>query len=91
MATFNAGDPFAREWLRDILRVEDVTVTFIKQSTGEQRVINCTLRSDAIEYTKKSSKESSLTDDNIAVWDLQNNAWRSFRYDSITHIQRSGE
>lgn len=89
--TFNAQDPFAREWLRDILKEGNVEVTFIKQSTGQERVMICTLRSDAIDYEKKTDRQPSLTDERISVWDIDSHGWRSFRYDSIIRVEQVSE
>lgn len=69
-----------RSWLISMLRTTDVTVTF-KKTNGDLRVMNCTLRSDVIPNV--DPKENAVL---CTVWDLEKNAWRSFRFDHVTNI-----
>lgn len=83
--TFNDSD--SKDWLRNRLRDGPVEVTFVKKN-GEERVLNCTLKSDVVPlYEKKTDKEKAKNDDVLSVWDLDINEWRSFRFDSIKRIQ----
>lgn len=72
------------EYLKTELFKNIVNVTFIKKD-GTQRNMRCTLRSDLLpaqtDLEEAVSKTPSAT--SLAVWDLDNNGWRSFRYDSI--------
>jgi hypothetical protein len=70
--------------LKEALRNNVVIVNFMKVS-GEQREMRCTLRPDMIPETpvvegKTPKKENP---DVQAVWDLDKESWRSFRYDSL--------
>ena len=75
-------------WRNDFLKSElfknIVNVTFIKKD-GTQRKLRCTLRPDLLppqtDLEEAVSKTPSAT--SLAVWDLDNDGWRSFRYDSI--------
>lgn len=75
-------------WQSDFLKSElfnnIVNVTFIKKD-GTQRNMRCTLRADLLpaqtDLEEAVSKTPSAT--SLAVWDLENEGWRSFRYDSI--------
>jgi hypothetical protein len=74
--------------LKEALHNNVVTVNFTKV-TGETREMRCTLRSDMIPTTpvvegKTPKKENP---DVQAVWDLDKEAWRSFRFDSLTSFQ----
>lgn len=75
-------------WRNDFLKSElfknIMTVDFIKKD-GTQRKLRCTLRPDLLppqtDLEEAVSKSPSAT--SLAVWDLDNDGWRSFRYDSI--------
>lgn len=63
----------------------DVKITF-KKKDGTSRTMTCTLREDALpkqtdleEQIQKKKKNTDV----LAVWDLEKQGWRSFRYDSI--------
>lgn len=83
-----------RKWLRDMLHMGPVTVTFTKKD-GDERVMTCTLQEDAIpadqrpkplaegqEYRKRS-------DNNLSVWDMNANGWRSFIFANVTRVEFS--
>lgn len=75
-----------RKWLIDLLKTQPVTVVFEK-SNGEHREMNCTLEeSIVVPYVKKTDKEKKHDPEVLPVWDIDKNAWRSFRYDSIIKI-----
>jgi hypothetical protein len=63
----------------------NVTVTFEKKD-GTERVMNCTLQVSIVPQvnTESTRKEN---DDVVAVWDLEKDAWRSFRVDSIKSVE----
>jgi hypothetical protein len=77
-----------RQWVKSHLLLGPVTVTFAKKD-GSERVMQCTLMESKIPPTKESNKKKS--DESIAVFDLDKNEWRSFRYDSIKEIRFSLE
>lgn len=72
----------------DTLKERNMSITFTKKD-GTERIMNCTLRPDALpeitELTRTSTKRRE-PDGAIAVWDLDQSAWRSFRYDSVVEI-----
>lgn len=61
----------------------DVSVTFTKKD-GTERIMKCTLQESKIpsEFTPKGT-ERKVNDQIIAVFDLENQGWRSFRLDSV--------
>ena len=64
-------------------------VTFTKKN-GDERVMPCTLVFDSIpeEYHPKGTGNSHQSQDNIAVWCMDKEGWRSFRVDSVTKFER---
>jgi len=76
-----------KEWLPTVLKNCQASVTFTKKD-GTERVMLCTLKEDKIvTEEKKTDRVKKENTDILAVWDLDNNAWRSFRYDSIKHVE----
>jgi hypothetical protein len=85
------GDEVGREWLRGLLRERVVGVTFTKKD-GTERVMQATLSEDFIpEATNSENSASSRkkSDEALAVWDTEAQAWRSFRWDSVKQINFS--
>ena len=76
-----------KDWLISLLRSEIVELTFIKKD-GSERIMKCTLAEQKIpaENTPKGV-ERAKSDEAVAVFDLENNGWRSFRWDSLTNIE----
>ena len=62
-----------------------MTVDFIKKD-GTQRKLHCTLRADLLPPQtdlEEAVQNKAVNPDVLAVWDLENEGWRSFRYDSV--------
>lgn len=61
-----------------------VKVQFYKND-GSLRVMRCTLQPDVYEpfYAFVSAVQKKSHPDTLAVWDVDINEWRSFRYDRI--------
>ena len=78
-----------KEWLRSLLRSEIVELTFTKKD-GTERVMKCTLAEQKIpaENAPKGS-ERAKSDEAVAVFDLENQGWRSFRWDRLKRIDFS--
>lgn len=79
--------PEGREWLQDLLRTNIVTISFTKKD-GSERKMRCTLGESVIpsEKTPKNSGKSKSADA-IAVFDIEKQDWRSFRFDSVKMIE----
>jgi hypothetical protein len=75
-----------KKMLKSFLSHNKVQVTFTKVN-GDTRIMNCTLNEDLIPVKlDKSVYEPKNKADNpntIAVYDLDKNAWRSFRIENI--------
>ncbi len=74
-----------REALVKSLQKNVMSVVFTKVN-GEERTMNCTLSEYILpETTSESTKKENL--DVLAVWDIDKDAWRSFRLDSIKDLK----
>jgi hypothetical protein len=74
-----------RKWLKSVLETDVVEVTFTKKD-GSERILKCTLKEDVLpEVQNKEAKEKSQ--EAIAVWDVESEGWRSFRWDSIKSVK----
>lgn len=74
-----------RDTLVEGLKRNVLTVNFTKVN-GDERVMNCTLHESMLpESTGNTEKKENP--DVIAVWDIDNNGWRSFRVDSVNYIK----
>lgn len=82
-----------KEVLKENLSKCVAKVTFNK-TDGFLREMYCTLMSDYMptpEPLDESPKIPRKENDNVlAVWDIDNNGWRSFRVDSIINIEYIG-
>ena len=79
-----------REALLELLSEEIVEVTFDKLN-GDERTMSCTLRSNYLPEAKREdplsqTKIRNLEEKTIVVWDINAEAWRSFRYDRVKKV-----
>ena len=84
-------DETGREWLRELLRERVVGVVFTKKD-GTERVMQATLSEDLIPEIQNSEKSATTrkkSDEALAVWDIEAEGWRSFRWDSVKTINFS--
>jgi hypothetical protein len=79
-----------QKWLRSHLKMGPMTITFTKVN-GDERVMKCTtdptyimFKDPAVLESKSDRKQSK---DVISVYDLENNAWKSFRWDSVKQVR----
>ena len=72
------------EELRKLLTTDIITVTFTKKDKSKRKMI-CTTIGD---YLPGGGGESTSkpNDSVVTVWDLEQQAWRSFKFDSITSV-----
>jgi len=64
-------------------------VIFTK-ANGDDRVMHCTLNESMLPAQKDIEEEIQKKKPNpnaLAVWDTENNGWRSFRWDSIKEFK----
>jgi hypothetical protein len=77
-----------KDWLKSLLLERVVKVTFTKKD-GSERVLTCTLNSALIPQKVTESEvvegkpERAKSTESLAVYDVELDGWRSFRWDSI--------
>jgi len=72
------------------LRSGNVEIDFQKVN-GERRVMTCTLQESVLPENAETmqgaeSVEKEKPNTALSVWDVDNNGWRAFRWDSIFSI-----
>ena len=85
------ADENGRQWLKDLLHERVVGVTFTKKD-GTERVMQATLSENFIPEatnTENSATTRKKSDEALAVWDIEAEGWRSFRWDSIKSVNFS--
>jgi hypothetical protein len=73
------------EYLKKALFENVVNVLFLKKD-GTERKMTCTLKPDLLPAQtdlEEAVQKKTPNPDVLAVWDLENEGWRSFRYDSV--------
>lgn len=78
---------FDKMELKEKLREKVAEVTFTK-ADGTERKMVCTLMDEYLpEISPRPLEEARKENDSVlAVWDLEKEAWRSFRLDSVTNV-----
>lgn len=77
------------EWDRDdIIRKLNETICKIifTKANGETRVMHCTLSEEFLPSQvdlEEAIQKKAPNNDVLAVWDVEANGWRSFRWDSL--------
>lgn len=75
----------SKDMIVDVLKDGVAKVSFTKVD-GSKREMNCTLQESYLPVRETKSTKKVESDDVLAVWDTDKNAWRSFRIDSVTAI-----
>lgn len=78
-----------KKWLKGHLAFGPVTITFTKKD-GSEREMKCTTSRDLVPQVVTESdepkKEKKPNEDVYAVYDLEANGWRSFRWESVKTV-----
>lgn len=75
-----------KKWVIGLLQEREVTVDFVK-ADGDFRSMKCTLNQDlGAKYSTNESKRRP-NPDVCVVWDTNQNAWRSFRWDRMKRVK----
>ena len=77
-----------RTRLISLLEERPIEIVFTKKD-GTERTMKCTLMEDYLPETVGSEKAKN--DEVLAVYDLEKEGWRSFRWDSIKEVHFSLE
>ena len=76
-----------QKWLRGVIVMHETTVVFTKKD-GTKRKLLCTLAEDKIPSEKAPKNTGKAkSDEAIAVFDIESQDWRSFRWDSVKEIK----
>lgn len=91
MTTLNEKDfKIFKKWLKGHLAYGPTTVIFTKKD-GTERVMLCTTNVDLVPPVEiKDSvekKEKKINEEVMPVYDIEANAWKSFRWDSIKQVR----
>lgn len=78
--------PNTLQELREALHAHVVQVNFIK-TDGSMRVMQATLRESDLPTQTESASPRVTSPQVCKVWDLDKQAWRSFRTDSVQSWQ----
>jgi WYL_2, Sm-like SH3 beta-barrel fold len=77
-----------KSWLKELLLHNTARVVFVK-SDGSERRMSCTLdpQRGAVYSVNESKKKSNS--EVCVVWDCEQRAWRSFRWDRLRSVEFS--
>lgn len=81
----NDNVKFDYDYVKDLLVHGIVTVRFTK-ADGSERIMKCTLRKDILPQPDYLTNLQAHDTERLAVWDIENEGWRSFRLDSIKAV-----
>ena len=91
MTNFKSGqadqsnNSWQAEYIKNALHNGELDVKFIKKD-GSERSMRCTLKPDLLPAQtdlEEAVQKKTPNPDVLKVWDLEKEAWRSFRFDSI--------
>lgn len=82
--TENQNNSSQNELVQLLLKDHVLNIVFIK-ADGSERKMKCTLRPDLLPASD-SINESVENPDVCRVYDLENEGWRSFRYERLVSI-----
>lgn len=76
-----------RNWIVGMLKMGPVTVTFNKKD-GSERVMTCSLQPELLPPApvKESTTAKKENPNNISVYDLTAQGWRSFILKNVTNV-----
>ena len=75
-----------REWLHSLLKTETVDLTFVKKD-DTIREMKCTLMESKLPSGYVIDPDVEIHENYIHIFDLEKQAWRSCRFDSIRSIK----
>jgi hypothetical protein len=77
-----------KKWLKQMLNNDIVTVEF-KKADGQLRTMQATLRENLLPVKNTDISTKKPNDDVCTVWDIEQQSWRSFRYDRMISVKFS--
>ena len=87
MPTLDFDTEDTQNWLKGLLKGTTAEITFTKVD-GSERVMLCTLNESILPKIEvdESKPVKVLSNEVLRVWDVEKEAWRSFRWDSIKAV-----
>lgn len=80
-----------KQQLKDLLS-EHILIVDFNKTDGSKRTMKCTLRESMITpHVKKTERSKKPNDNVLSVWDVEKDAFRSFRLDSLIGYQKLEE
>ena len=76
-----------REEIRTLAQNGIIEVTFNKKD-GTQRIMRCTLQEKFLPVKESSEYVKKDNPNVLAVYDIVSAGWRSFRLDSVLHVEK---
>jgi hypothetical protein len=84
------ADEVAKKWVKSCLMTNICTITFTKKN-GDERVMKCTLDGQHMPPIQKEATEvgevRQKSKEALAVFDIDAQGWRAFRWDSIKRFE----
>lgn len=74
-----------KKWVIGVLRDGEVSVDFEK-ADGSMRSMRCTLEESYLPVSVNTRTQKRDNEDVCVVWDCNQQAWRSFRWDRLKRI-----
>jgi hypothetical protein len=77
-----------RDDVLSLLREGSTAIEFVKVD-GSMRTMQATLNESMIAYTKPiegSTTTRKVPEHTCSVWDIQDNAWKSFRWENLRYV-----
>lgn len=72
--------------LKERLKNETLQVSFTKKD-GSERTMRCTLSATVLPVSEEKTSTRSVPTSSLAVFDVDKQEWRSFRWDSIIDVK----
>jgi len=90
MSTLDFDTEDTQNWLKGLLKGTTAEITFTKVD-GSERVMLCTLNESVLPKIEVNESDEPkpvkvLSNEVLRVWDVEKEAWRSFRWDSIKAV-----
>lgn len=74
-----------REYLKSLLEHNVMRIVFLKRD-GTERTLICTRKTDLIPEANRPKKKRE-TPNSLPVWSMEDEGWRSFRYERLRHVE----